>query len=65
MADKWAHHVLHSLPNENKKNKLMFLLLSLDDSKEVDETAPAEASVEIITEHKRKNRFNKTTIGLS
>ena len=65
MAYKGANQVLLSLPNENKKNKLMFLLFSLDDSKELDETSPAEASVEIITEHKRKNRFNKTTIGLS
>jgi len=65
MAAKGAHHVLLSLPNENEKNKLMSLLLSLDDSKELDETSPAEVSVEIIPELKRKNRHNKTTIGLS
>ena len=42
--NKGAHHVLLSLLNENEKNKLKSLLLSLDDSLELGETAPVEAS---------------------
>jgi HEAT repeat protein len=42
--NKGAHHVLLSLLNENEKEKLLALLLSLDDTKELGETAPVEAS---------------------
>jgi len=47
--NKGAHHVLLSLLNENEKNKLKSLLLSLDDAQELGETAPVEASEAIKT----------------
>jgi FOG: HEAT repeat len=53
--NKGAHHVLLSLLNENEKNKLKSLLLSLDDAQELGETAPVEASEAIKTIFKRKN----------
>jgi hypothetical protein len=52
--NKGAHHVLLSLLNENEKNKLKSFLLSLDDAKELGETAPVEASEAIKTIIKRK-----------
>ena len=51
--NKGAHHVLLSLLDENEKNKLMSLLLSLDDSQELGETAPVEASKALKTISKR------------
>lgn len=53
--NKGAHHVLMSLFNENEKNKLKSFLLSLDDAKELGETAPSEASEAIKTIFRRKN----------
>jgi HEAT repeat protein len=55
ILNKGAHHVLLSLLNENEKNKLTSLLLSLDDAQELGETAPIEASDAIKTIFKRKN----------
>jgi len=55
ILNKGAHHVLLSLLNENEKNRLTALLLSLDDAQELGETAPVEASVAIKTIFKRKN----------
>jgi HEAT repeat protein len=55
ILNKGAHHVLLSLLNENEKNKLTSLLLSLDDAQELGETAPIEASEAIKTIFKRKN----------
>lgn len=55
ILNKGAHHVLLSLLNENERNKLTSLLLSLDDAQELGETAPVEASVAIETIFKRKN----------
>jgi hypothetical protein len=52
--NKGAHHVLLSLLDENEKNKLKSFLLSLDDAKELGETAPVEASEAIKTILKRK-----------
>ena len=52
--NKGAHHVLLSLLNDNEKNKLKSLLLSLDDVHELGETAPVEASEAIKTIFKRK-----------
>jgi hypothetical protein len=52
--NKGAHHVLLSLLDENEKNKLKSFLLSLDDAKELGETAPVEASEAIKTIFKRK-----------
>ena len=49
ILNKGAHHVLRSLLNENEKNKLTALLLSLDDAQELGETAPVEASKAIKT----------------
>jgi len=46
---KGAHHVLNSLLNESEKKKLKPLLLSLDNSGEVGETAPIEASKALTT----------------
>src|SRR5664279_494816 len=54
ILNKGAHHVLLSLLNENEKNKLKSFLLSLDDAKELGETAPVEASEAIKTILKRK-----------
>ena len=51
--NKGAHHVLLSLLNENEKNKLKSLLLSLDDSQELGETAPVEASKALRTMSKQ------------
>jgi HEAT repeat protein len=53
--NKGAHHVLVSLLNEHEKNKLASLLLSLDDVKELGETAPVQASEAIKTIFKRKS----------
>jgi hypothetical protein len=50
-----AHHVLISLLNENEKGKLSSLLLSLENTNELGETAPVEASEAIKTIFKRKN----------
>src|SRR5664280_1905400 len=47
--NKGAHHVLNGLLNESEKNKVRPLLLSLDDSHELGETAPVEASKAIKT----------------
>jgi len=55
ILNKGAHHVLLSLLDTNEKNKLMSLLLSLDNSQELGGTAPVEASVAIKTIFKRKN----------
>ena len=57
ILNKGAHHVLFSLLDENEKNKLMSLLLSLDDSQELGGTAPVEASMAIKILFKRKNQF--------
>ena len=54
ILNKGAHHVLLSLLDTNEKNKLMTLLLSLDNSQELGGTAPVEASVAIRTIFKRK-----------
>jgi HEAT repeat protein len=54
--NKGAHHVLNSLLYVNEKKKLMPLLLSLDDSHELGETAPVEASKAIKTIFKGKNQ---------
>src|SRR5664279_5735374 len=53
--NKGAHHVLNGLLNESEKNKVRPLLLSLDDSHELGETAPVEASKAIKTIFKGKN----------
>jgi HEAT repeat protein len=53
--NKGAHHVLLNLLNENEKNKLTALLLSLGDAQELGETAPVEASEAIKTIFKRNN----------
>ena len=53
--NKGVHHVLLSLLNENEKNKLISLLLSLDDAKELGETAPVEAAEAIKIIFKRKS----------
>ncbi|MFZ0281881.1 MAG: hypothetical protein WAL29_09545 [Bacteroidales bacterium] len=50
-----AHHVLLSLLNENEKNKLTSFLLSLDNARELGETAPVEAAEAIKTIFKRNN----------
>jgi HEAT repeat protein len=50
-----AHHVLNSLLNEYEKKKLSPLLLSLDDSHELGEISPVEASEAIKTIFKRNN----------
>lgn len=50
-----AHHVLVSLLNESEKKKLTPLLLGLDDSHELGETSPVEASIAIKTIFKGKN----------
>lgn len=52
--NKGAHHVLNSLLNESEKKKLNPLLLSLDDSSGLGETAPVEASIAIKTIFKGK-----------
>ncbi|MGC1390734.1 MAG: HEAT repeat domain-containing protein [Bacteroidales bacterium] len=52
--NKGAHHVLNDLLNESQKGKLSTLLLSLDDSHELGETAPVEASEAIKTIFTRK-----------
>jgi HEAT repeat protein len=44
LFNKGAHHALNGLLNESQKGKLSTLLLSLDDSHELGETAPVEAS---------------------
>src|SRR5664279_198074 len=54
ILNKGAHHVLLSLLKEEEKNQLTALLLSLDDAKELGETAPVEASKAIKTMSKRK-----------
>ena len=54
ILNKGAHHVLLSLLKEDEKIKLTALLLSLDDAKELGETAPVEASEAIKTMSKRK-----------
>jgi HEAT repeat protein len=53
--NKGAHHVLNGLLNESEKEKLRPLLFSLDDSNELGETAPVEASIAIKTTFKGKN----------
>jgi HEAT repeat protein len=53
--NKGAHHVLSSLLYESEKDKLMPLMLSLDDSQELGETAPVEASKALKTVFKSKN----------
>ena len=50
-----AHHVLLSLLKENEKKRLTSLLLSLDNAKELGETAPVEASEAKKTIFMRKN----------
>jgi HEAT repeat protein len=52
ILNKGAHHVLLSLLKEDEKIKLSSLLLSLDDAKQLGETAPVEASeaIKIIME---------------
>lgn len=50
-----AHHILQSLLKKDEKNKLQSLLLSLDNSRELGETAPVEASIAINTMSKKKN----------
>ncbi len=50
-----AHHVLLGVLKENEKNTLRSLLKSLDDSQELGETAPVEASEAIKNVFKRKN----------
>jgi HEAT repeat protein len=55
LRNKGAHHVLVGLLNENEKDKLMSLLLSLDDSHELGGIAPVEASKAIKTLYKGKN----------
>jgi len=50
-----VHHVLISLLNENEKGKLSSLLLSLENTNELGETAPVEASEAIKTIFKRKD----------
>ena len=57
ILNKGAHHVLLSLLKEDEKIKLTALLLSLDDAKELGETAPVEASEAINTLFKRKNQI--------
>ena len=49
-----AHHVLLSLLKENEKDTLMRLLESLDDSQELGETAPVEASEALKNVFKRR-----------
>jgi len=51
--NKGAHHVLLSLLDENEKDNLTSLLLSLDDAQELGETAPVEAALAIKTIFKR------------
>jgi HEAT repeat protein len=53
--NKGTHHVLNGLLNESEKKKMSPLLLSLDDSSELGETAPVEASKAIKTIFKGKN----------
>jgi HEAT repeat protein len=53
ILNKGAHHVLLSLLDENEKDKLTSLLLSLDDAQELGETAPVEAALAIKTIFKR------------
>jgi HEAT repeat protein len=53
ILNKGAHHVLLSLLTEDEKNKLMTLLHSLDDAKELGETTPVEASMALKTIFKR------------
>jgi HEAT repeat protein len=55
ILNKGAHHILMSILKEDEKNKLTTLLLSLDNAKELGETAPVEASQAIKTIFKRKN----------
>jgi HEAT repeat protein len=50
-----AHHILQSLLKKAEKTKLKSLLLSLDNSRELGETAPVEASIAINTMSKKKN----------
>ena len=57
ILNQGAHHVLLSLLDTNEKNKLMSLLLSLDNSQELGETAPVEASKALKTIFKRKTQF--------
>ena len=52
-----VHHVLLSLLKEKEKNKLTSLLLSLENAKELGETAPVEASEAIKTIFKVKNKL--------
>ena len=47
IVNKGAHHVLSGLLSEYEKNKLTTFLLSLDDARELGETAPVEASMAI------------------
>jgi len=65
LLNKGVHHVLLGLLKKNEKKKVMPLLLSLEETNELGETAPVEASGAIRTLFKRKTRFNKTTLGLS
>lgn len=53
--NKGAHHVLLSLVTENEKDKLMTLLLSLDNFHELGETAPVEASNALKSIFKSRN----------
>jgi hypothetical protein len=50
--NKGAHHVLNSLLHEPEKEKLIPLLLSLNDYHELGETAPVEASKALKTRTK-------------
>jgi HEAT repeat protein len=58
--NKGAHHVLIGLLDEKEKNKLTSLLLSLDDARELGETAPVEASEALKTVFKKKTKHSKT-----
>jgi HEAT repeat protein len=53
--NKGAHHILLSLLNEKEKGKLRPLIQSLDDYRELGETAPVEASKAIRTIYKKKS----------
>jgi len=51
---------LIGLLDEKEKNKLTSLLLSLDDARELGETAPVEASEALKTVFKKKTKHSKT-----
>ncbi len=53
LHNKGVHHVLLGLLNKNEKEKVMPLLLSLEETNELGETAPVEASAAIKSLFKR------------